>query len=278
MSPTCTITDRDVVVVDGPEAASYLHGQVSQDVMSLDTGDSVLSFLLEPRGPIECLFRLTRVAHDRFVLDTEPGSGALLASSLTRFKLRTKAEIELGDWQMATLRGALNDDPVLSDNGEIVVVPSLWEGGGIDLLGPHVTPPPGFVVGTVAEFDVARCQVGLPAMGSEVVVGDIPNETGLVSLAVSFTKGCYRGQELVERIDARAGGRRELVRFRASGPVAPGDRLFASGGVDIGEVRSSFEVGGPGGDRVGFAVVSVRDQEIVSADGAAVTTTPIGRS
>jgi len=46
VSPTCTITDRDVVVVDGPEAASYLHGQVSQDVMSLDTGDSVLSFLL----------------------------------------------------------------------------------------------------------------------------------------------------------------------------------------------------------------------------------------
>ncbi len=274
--------DRDVVLVEGPEAAAYLHGQVSQDVLAVDVGASVLSFLLEPRGPVECLFRLTRVDQERFVLDTDPGGGELLASSLNRFKLRTKAEIELARWQMATIRGAGAADIDLSgvDGAEVVAWP--WDGNGVDLIGPAIEAPAGLMVGSVEEFDADRCQHGLPAMGSDVQVGDIPNETGLVSLAVSFTKGCYRGQELVERIDARTGGRRALVRFRTTGVVAPGDRLYGPVGdeprSEVGAIRSSFVVGGQSGERVGFAVVSGGNQALVSADGATVTIAPVGRS
>ena len=75
-------TVRDVVVVDGIDAEMYLHGQVSQDVDDMAVGESRLSFLLEPRGKIESLFRMTRGEKQRYLLDTEPGHGELLLSSL----------------------------------------------------------------------------------------------------------------------------------------------------------------------------------------------------
>ena len=62
-------------------------------------------------------------------------------------------------------------------------------------------------------------------IGREVDVGGVPNETDLLDIAVSFGKGCYRGQELVERIDSRSGGRRLIRRVRSEGALAPSDEL-----------------------------------------------------
>ena len=64
---------RDVLMVSGPDAASYLQGQCSQDVSGLGTGDSAEALLLSPQGKIDAYLRLTRVADDGFVLDTDAG-------------------------------------------------------------------------------------------------------------------------------------------------------------------------------------------------------------
>mgnify|MGYP003327185881 CR=1 FL=1 len=71
-------------------------------------------------------------------------------------------------------------------------------------MGPSVDPPSGLAVSEVSEWERYRIMAGIPAMGAELDEGTIPAATGVVSRSVSFTKGCYTGQELVARIDSRS--------------------------------------------------------------------------
>lgn len=243
---------RDVLVVCGPEAAVYLHGQISADVTSMQIGDSSLSFLLEPRGRIEAFFVISRTGPDTFVADTEAGSGEAMAASLERFKLRTRADFALGQWQAHAVRGPQAAGvPVIrasstgpADAPQHVVRPAHWPlSGGHDLLASpgsdvHQSGDGGEAV-SIDGFEVLRMAYGLPAMGTEIQPGDIPNETGLVERAASFTKGCYRGQELVERIDSRTGGRRTVCRIRCSAPLAAGDELRDGSGAAVATVLSA---------------------------------------
>lgn len=266
---TFTHLDRDVIVVQGPEAAGYLHGQISQDVESMAVGETTMSLLLEPRGRLEGVFRITRSTDDTFVLDTDPGAGPELRASLERFKLRTKAEFSEPGWAMLALRG----DGALAASSESggLAIPALWsEGEAIDVLGAELTVPAGARELPIAAYDEQRVARGLPTMGRDVLDGDIPNETDLLDVAVSFSKGCYRGQELVERIDSRAGGRRMLRRFSSSGDLSEGDDL-SSDGATVGTIRSSY-AGGAG--TVGFALVRA-DAETASAGDDDVELSPL---
>ena len=85
---------RDLVTVAGPDARSFLHGQVSQDVQSLPPGESRWTLVLAPNGRVEVLARVLCVADDRFELDTEAGYGDVLADRLNRFRIRVKAELQ----------------------------------------------------------------------------------------------------------------------------------------------------------------------------------------
>lgn len=268
---------RDVLVVTGPEAAVYLHGQVSADVEAMEVGQSSLSFLLEPRGRIEALFAISRTGPETYVADIEPGFGEAMSASLERFKLRTRADFSLQRWTMQAIRGPMSaPETNLSasaagpaDAPEHVVRPTHWPlASGHDLL-----VSPGSAVGSTAEdaeqvsageFEALRMAYGLPAIGSEIQPGGIPNESGLVERAASFTKGCYRGQELVERIDSRAGGRRSICRFRAAGNVATGEGLRGADGAGIGAVLSAASLAGA---VVGFALVQRDAAGEVSSDG-----------
>ncbi|WP_420626937.1 YgfZ/GcvT domain-containing protein [Candidatus Poriferisodalis sp.] len=246
---------RDVVAVSGPEATVYLHGQISADVTALDPGESTLSFLLEPRGRVEALFAICRTGPDTYVADTEPGFGEAMATSLERFKLRTRVEFTPQQWQMHSLRGPASAVDALQDavndatvSSSLVVRRSNWPlAAGFDVLAPAQSAerPDLAAVEVISadEYDILRMAFGLPAMGAEIVPGDIPNETGLVDRAASFTKGCYRGQELVERIDSRAGGRRSVCRFRASVPLAPDDQLHDGTGTAVATVRNAAALG-----------------------------------
>jgi len=264
---TATPMDRDVVLVEGPEAAEYLHGQVSQDITDLAIGESRLSLLLEPRGRLEVAFRVTRFGQDTFVLDTDPGSGETLRGSLERFKLRTRAEFSEPDWSMLAVRGPAAEQVASEAAGELVVA-AILPSDGLDVLGPA----PSSAAPADPSPASSRAAQGLPVMGTDLQEGDIPNETGLLDLAVSFTKGCYRGQELVERIDSRAGGRRLLKRFALDGPAQPGDVLTpTSAGLD-GEIRS---VVAHDGASVGFALVDAAAESAEHSSGVSTELTPL---
>ena len=199
---------RDVVEMHGSDAFTYLQSQVSQQLMS----GSAWSFLLQPTGKVDVLVRITRAADDRFVLDTDAGFGDVLVARLNRFKIRVKADIAPLDWRCIAVRGTAE-----RPEGSVVA----W-GDGYDLLGPDPQPPAGVPEG---DLHAARVAAAWPAMGSEIVPGEtIPAETGVVPVSVSFTKGCYPGQELVERMDSRgATAPRSLRLVHVPAGTLPGD-------------------------------------------------------
>jgi folate-binding protein YgfZ len=217
---------RDVVQVSGPDAATYLQSQLSNDLRPLAVGSSLWSFVLQPTGKVDVLMRVWRTADDTFVLDTDAGFGEVMVARLQRFKIRVKAEIESLDWRCIAVRGGEVDGLV------------AW-GDGADLLGPDVEPPAGADAGTADDLLAARIEAGWPAMGAEIEPGDtIPAETGVNGSAVSFTKGCYPGQELVERMDSRGAAAPRLLQV-VDVPVgtAVGDPLLRDG-AEIGRVTS----------------------------------------
>jgi len=238
---------RDVIEVAGPEALEYLQGQLSQDVFALALGDAALSFLLEPQGKVVALLRVTRTAADAFVLDTDGGYGAALIERLSRFKLRTKVTIEEREWRCVALRGP-DAHEITTPNGDDadshaeLVLPCDWPGlPGVDLLGPDVTVPTGVERADDA-YEAVRIEAGVPRMGAELTERTIPEETGVVGRAVSFTKGCYTGQELVARIDSRGGNvarrLRGVVIEGGDGAAPPTGTKLTREGNDIGEVTS----------------------------------------
>ena len=226
---------RDVVQVAGPDAATFLHSQLSQDIRPLAVGDSAWSFLLQPTGKIEVLLRIQRVGDESFVLDTDAGFGEVMVARLDRFKIRVKVEITELLWNCIAVRGK---------GAAAVLRPAVAEGlaswgGGVDLLGEAPSAPSGAAAGSADDLLAARIDASWPAMGSEIVPGEtIPGETGVVDVAVNFTKGCYPGQELVERMDSRgATAPRSLQRVTVPAGTAVGD-AYTIGGQPAGVVTS----------------------------------------
>ncbi|HEY7625704.1 MAG TPA: hypothetical protein VH761_01505 [Ilumatobacteraceae bacterium] len=184
---------RDVLVVEGPDAATYLQSQASQDLRGMTTGESRWTYLLEPNGRIDVLARVTRTGDETYRFDTDPGFGPTLEARLNRFKIRVKATVT-----------------ALEEDGDPTSVD-----------------------------DDARIAAAWPKMGAEIVPGEtIPAETGLSDVAVSFTKGCYPGQELVERMDSRGATapRHLAVLPRRNGDAVGGAVL--SDGEEIGTITS----------------------------------------
>ncbi len=214
---------------------SYLHSQVSNDLRPLQVGQSCWAFLLQPTGKVDVLARVTRSGDEEFVLDTDDGFGDVLEARVNRFRIRVKADVS----RLALVSVAVRDRagapvPATADTASVVG----W-GGGVDLLGDTASPPQGVERGSEADLLAARVEAVWPAMGTEIVPGEtIPAETGITDVAVSFTKGCYPGQELVERMDSRGSvaPRRLRVVDVAEGTTA-GSPLERDGEV-IGTITS----------------------------------------
>jgi folate-binding protein YgfZ len=229
---------RDVLTVAGPDADAYLQGQLSQDVVALGAGQSAWSWLLAPTGKVDALVRVTRTPDGDWLIDTDRGWGSAVQVRLDRFKLRSKIEIGSSSLAVIGVRGPVGDLDL--DAAGLVISPP-WPGvPGADVIG---TSPefPGLLhldAGS-AEAEAERILAGIPKMGAELDERTIPGETGLVALTVSFTKGCYTGQELVARIDSRGGNvPRHLRGLRFTGGVSAGAELTASGDRTAGVVTS----------------------------------------
>src|SRR6202020_2351782 len=100
-----TVSDRAVISVVGPDARSYLQGQISQDLLSLQPGESVEALVLTPQGKLDAYVRVGLVSDEELLLDVEPAYGEATLERLRRFKLRVKATIDLNTVPMVSLRG-----------------------------------------------------------------------------------------------------------------------------------------------------------------------------
>ena len=199
---------RDVLAVKGPDATSYLQGQCSQDVEGMTVGATADALLLSPQGKVEAFIRVTRTGVEEFVLDTDAGYGDVVDARLKRFRLRVKVDIEPLPWSCVAVRGPQSTQSVVGRPE--LTLPVAWPRlAGVDLLGP---PPPEGALSLVTDqtvrcdagaWEAARIEAGVPVNGREILDGTIPAEVGLVDRTVSFTKGCFTGQELVARLDSR---------------------------------------------------------------------------
>jgi folate-binding protein YgfZ len=251
---------RGAVLVDGPEALAYLQSLLSQDIAGLADGQGAHALLLHPQGKLDTDLRLLRVG-DTAWLDCEVGRGEALTASLRKFKIRIKAEVEdrTGGWGCLTLRG-----PQVADRVEAAGGPALpaephahaaWAQGteatrlvradwpaappGVDLVGPvgelsgvwTALVVAGFRPAGLTAYEAARVQAGIPRQGLDIDEKTIPQEAFLEIDAVSFTKGCFLGQELVCRIDTRGHVNRLLRGLRIGIDTTPP----AGAGIVVGD-------------------------------------------
>lgn len=281
------------VVVSGPDAATFLQSLVSQDLAPVAPGDGVRSLLLTPQGKLDVTMRMLRVPDaeggQEWWLDCDAGFGPRLAASLDRYRIRVDAEVrDRSDaWGLLEVRGheavprvaaaAHLDVPDASGAhvawGDRRVVRADWPDlAGVDIIGPldavhaardellhaRVAPvAPG-------EYEAARIAAGVPMLGVDVDEHTIPQEAFLDRDAVSFTKGCFLGQELVCRIDTRGHVNRYLRELEIPSTAVP-DRgaEVLSGEKTVGTVTSAAAV--PGRSLV-VALAMIRREVEPSAD------------
>lgn len=262
------IGERDVLRVSGDDAESYLQGQVSQDVSGLAVGQSAWSLILQPQGKVDAWFRITRVAPGDFLLDVDAGFGETLLARVKRFMMRVKVELDLATWTLHAYDEELAPETVAAP----VVAPSA-DGSGTDVIGPDLAFPEG-VQQSADDYLRRRIEAGVPAMGTELGENTIPAEARIVDASVSFTKGCYTGQELVARVDSRGDNTpRRLKIVSGPGSAAVGAELTNDGAV-AGELTSVAETDD---GWVGLAYVkrSSFDAGELQLDGNAVAVRPV---
>jgi tRNA-modifying protein YgfZ len=234
------ILPRDMLAVSGPDAVEYLQGQCSQDVATLADGESADALLLSPQGKVDASIRVTRTGGDAFLIDTDAGFGEVAQTRLLRFRLRVKVDIEPVPWVCLAIRGPESGSvPPASEPG-VLRLPVEWPGlSGFDLIGPAPSLPESVRPCGIGAWEAARIEAGVPVMGREVTENTIPAEAGLVERSVSFTKGCFTGQELVARLDARG----TKVARRLCGIVVDDPERLAPVGATVHTTDGEHQVG-----------------------------------
>lgn len=284
---------RGAVVVEGPDTFGFLQSLLSQDVENLADGARVPSLLLTPQGRVVGVLRVVRRGPERAWLDCEPQVAAAVADALRRYRIRVAVEITDASttWGMIAVRpskAAGDSARAKADalaGADVAVLDTAWPGGdgdrvdgihGVDVIGPVaaltalVRTDPSWAIDALDAdaYERARVAAGVPRMGVDVDEHTIPQEAFLERDAVSFTKGCFLGQELVCRIDSRGHVNRFLRRFRPDDPgavLAPG-AVISVGGVSVGAITSSVP-----GVALGYVRRTVEVPVRADAAGAAVT-------
>jgi len=265
--PFAYALQRDVIVATGKDTRSFLHSQLSNDIAGLDVGTTTYAFALEPTGKIAALLRVHCVADDHFVLDTDAGHAASAVARLSKFKIRVHCEFVATTQTVAALRGLTAElrSELLTKPG---VVPA-WRAsdGAVDAFDNTDAIDAMLRAGSDDDYHAERVRCAWPLFGVDIDVTSLPAETGLADVAVSFTKGCYPGQELVERMDSRGSTAPHLLMRlpRVANPLVstltntsavPGEKYLASG-TELGVCTSVA------GD---FALVQVRRACLAQAE------------
>lgn len=243
----------DIVWLGGADAVSFIDGQVSQDVASMTEGTTARSFLLTPRGKLVALLWVLRGA-ETVGLVVDRGYGSAVVDHLETFKFRVDADLTIDEsstlevWGPRLIKAAerAGIDGGAGWNQNPTRVAALLQGPVLERLVVRGEEDAAAVAdvrpaGRIAA-DTVRVEAGEPVMGVDVDESTIPQETGLVPDAVSFTKGCYVGQELVARIDSRGRVNRRLMGIRVSENVVPpvGAEIVADGRA-VGRVSTVGE-------------------------------------
>lgn len=270
--------------VAGPDAFGFLQGQFTNDLRGPASQAAVYGLWLNQKG---------RVLADSFVLCTGLEAFAVVSYFSPAAALRERLEAyviaddvaiadETADWAGLALVGA-----------DAEAVAAKLE-GGLRLAGRRAAEPAVellFAAGQRPEIEArtdalslprvsadgmeyVRIQAGITAVPRDLGPGDLPNEGGLEAQAISYTKGCYLGQEVMARLKSMGRVRRRLMRVIGAGapPVAPAP-LF-QGGKKIGELRSAVAADG---GFIGLAMLTLLGLDPQAGLGFAPEGPPVAR-
>lgn len=234
--PIAHLADRGVLSVFGPDARPFLQGLVSNDVAQIGQAESALwAALLTPQGKWLADFFLVGEG-ERILLDCERAQASWLASHLTRYRLRAKVAIdnETDRWTVFAAWGGA--EPAEQPGVLVVRDPRLPEAGWRCLAAAEAVQPDA----TAEDYDRHRLALGLPDGSKDLESGKtVLLEAGFDELhGISWSKGCWMGQELTARTKYRGLVKRRLVPVRVEGPLpAPGTPVLREG-VEVGTIRS----------------------------------------
>lgn len=227
--PSAALTDRGIVSVTGPDAEKLLQGLVTNDLSPVRPGEAAFAGLLSPQGKIQFDFLAVRTV-DGFLLDVLREKAADLAKRLVLYRLRSKVEIEFRP-ELAVVVGDETPDTASAH----YVDPRLAG------LGSRAIVAAGSAhAGDEAAYHAYRIALGVPEGGRDYAFGDaFPHEALFDQLhGVSFSKGCYVGQEIVSRMEHRGTARKRIVQAEAAQPLPPDAIEVVAGDVVIGMLGS----------------------------------------
>lgn len=239
--------DRGYVAVTGPEAADFLERMLSNEVANLEPGEARQALLLTPKSRIVAPLRVVREGPDTFLLITDRGLAETVGSQLRRARFAAKCEIEVKPYRGYLALGADAADGIRVDDYGVEAYES-WSDDEREAA-------------DAGELEPLRIEAGTPAWGAELDETILPAEAGLDGTHISFTKGCYPGQEPIARLHFRGHPNRRL-RLLEVERATPGDEILHDG-KPVGRVTSAVP-----GRALGYVRREVPDDAVLVIGGA----------
>jgi tRNA-modifying protein YgfZ len=258
----CGLLDREgrgLLIVGGAEAAEYLQGQLTNDIEAIEPGEGAYAALLDRKGHMQADMRVLRPGEGpELWLDLEPEGLAAASRHLQMYKIGREVEVTDADTEHALLSligpravEVAGSAPLPELSCEAVTVGgagclAVGTAAGVDLFVPagererarDALLAAGAVEVSAEAAEILRIESGRPRFGAEMGTETMPAEAGIVEGAVSFTKGCYIGQETVARLHYKGKPNRHLRGLRFSAPAVPGAPIRV-GEKEVGTVGSA---------------------------------------
>ncbi|NHN90130.1 CAF17-like 4Fe-4S cluster assembly/insertion protein YgfZ [Acetobacter conturbans] len=239
MSYFAHLPDRTVIAVRGEDRVKFLQGLVSNDVTTVEPGAAAWAALLTPQGRWKADFFIFADPDEPcLLLDCESSQSAMLMETLSKFRLRSDVNLQETQLVVHAAWGALPDVATV-ENAIVAPDPRLPTAGWRLLM---LEPSPVAKADAVA-YDLHRLVLGLPDGDRDCE----PEKTLLLEAnfdllnGVSWSKGCYMGQELTARTHYRGLVKRRLVPVASEVPLPePGTPIMADGS-EVGHIRSSHD-------------------------------------
>jgi folate-binding protein YgfZ len=250
-------SERGKLALSGPEAAVFLDSLLSNDIVGIEVGRGVDATLLTHKGHLLAEVRVLR-SEEELLLDTERAALQALFDALHNFRIGYRTELHKRTLERGLLSligpssdTLLADPPGLDEHDHRAArlaghaVRLIRTDAGVDVLceSEHKDALTEALVAAGATpieesaAEIVRIERGRPRFGVEIDAGTMPQEAGIHERAVSYSKGCYIGQETVARLYWRGRPNRNLRGLRLSAPVAPGSALLLAG-RQVGTVGS----------------------------------------
>ncbi len=260
---------RGTLVVTGPERHSWLNGLVTCDVAVLSPGQGAWGLLLNKQGKVQSDVLVVAAAEALYVAVARERVDALF-ETLDRFLIMEDAELfeRSSDYAWLSLHGprAVELASAVARDGSACGAVDTTGLGGAALVVPRgdldvtlgaLVSAEGFLVARAAAADWAELRIerGVPVFGVDYSSDDNPHEASLDRKAVSWTKGCYLGQEVVCMQDMRGRVKRRLVTLSLDDGTVPdpGTPVSAGEGEEVGQVTSAVA-----SSRLGRPIVMAR--------------------